>query len=640
LTENTALKQQSKYIQSLLIVMLLSLFLTVSDLIYSLDSSKLILVDLSSLGFSILQCIYAGIYLTTNEIQACIAFPTFDIPTRLNYIFYLYFVWFSLILSAYLLNIWLSTLIPFVKTKTWRIKQLQITLGTISGLIGLLFGLFFGYLYLHSFSPLSWSSGFLIFSIAGLYSGKITAGIILKCIKPFTVIMKSAKPIISLMLIALAGIFVAFSGFFGQVGIGPNVLMIVIDTLREDALGIAGRNDVSSPEIDRFFQHEIQLTNIRSDASWTAPAFASLFSGLEPFKHGVTEGNIHFKPDITTLAETFQNNHYNTYGLFCNPVLLGTNGYNKGFDVYSNRLFNRDASDTLLAAKSLIPSLKRSERFFLLVQFMDCHNPYTPDMRFYGNIDQSKSQWKYKQPQITYNFKNPSFNADLSRVTLYRADYQASLHDADRAIGQILRSFQATGLLKNTIIVLTSDHGEEFREHGSLDHCASLYEEIVRIPILLKAPHYKQRLKSIPGMLSDIGSTLLDMVHIPGSFGSKTNLLRLNDPHRTILLDSRRLGYQIGGVIVDQFKYLAPFDTRDSQPVFDAYYPRPWKGIEVFDLSNDPQEKYPVNITPDHKYQLHKIWMRMKSDSNRTSWDADMLGADTTTALKELGYLR
>ncbi|MCD4652725.1 sulfatase-like hydrolase/transferase [bacterium] len=261
-------------------------------------------------------------------------------------------------------------------------------------------------------------------------------------------------------------------------------------------------------------------------------------------------------------------------------------------------------------------------------------------MQFNGKISHPELEWKNRQPIISFDWHDPSFNVDPSIIARYRADYQAALRDADRATGEILRSFQAAGLLKNTIIILTSDHGEEFREHDSIDHCASLYEEIVRIPVLIKGPYLKGRIRNIPGLLSDLGSTLLDLVNIPVSFGSGNNLLRCNNLHRIILLDSRRHGYVIGGVIVDQFKYLAPFEPRKTQPVLDHYYPRPWKEVQVYDLTNDPQEKHPVHIAPDHQEQLHKIWSQIMINVQTNPWKTDELDTQTFRALQELGYIQ
>ncbi|MCD4652726.1 sulfatase-like hydrolase/transferase [bacterium] len=359
------------FIRSILVVTIMALSATISDTVFSLHNSEPILTELSTIGFSFFRSIHTGFFSDTTDIQSLKTFAVVNFSNLLNFSSQLFIAWFSIFLPIYLLNLCLGLFIFFRTMRSFHTQAVIAIPGTLFGFAGALSGLIFSSLYLHTFSPFAWITCLVIFSVIGLYIGKAMAGILLKISVTFKSVLQKPFTYSLVLLLILVYILVLSTGHFGPSGIGPNILVIVVDTLREDALGIGGRNDACSPEIDRFFQHEIQLTNIRADSSWTAPSFASLFCGMEPYKHGVTEGDIFFKPNIKTLAETFQQNNYDTFALLCNPVLQGDNGYNRGFDIYQNRLFAREATDTLNTTQGLIPVLKHSERFFLLIQFMD-----------------------------------------------------------------------------------------------------------------------------------------------------------------------------------------------------------------------------------------------------------------------------
>jgi len=419
----------------------------------------------------------------------------------------------------------------------------------------------------------------------------------------------------------------------------PNVLIIIMDTLRSDGLGICGRNDTCSPEIDRYFKDSVQLTDIRSDASWTVPAFASLFTGIEPWQHGVFEGGLSIKPEHKTLAEVYKSNGYATFALMCNPVLVESAGYNRGFDLYYNNIEHRDALDTMKSTIGLIPVLKETSPFFLAVQFMDCHKPYSPSKRFDNRITSNEFPWIYSEPIKGDSYANPRSHVSSQFIEQFRSDYQGSLRDADSAIGNILRKMERAGILSNTIVVVTSDHGEEFREHESLDHCVSLYEEVVQIPLLVKAKQINKKVMSHPGSLSDLGKTILNLSTINSSFGNDIDLLSQNNRHRPIYLDTRRHGFAISGVVVDEFKYIAPHVPTMNQPVFDHYYPRPWKAKEVFKLIDDPKELHPINITKNHEESLRNLLKKSVSDTDNSSWNEKSFDQSSLQALKELGYI-
>lgn len=588
----------------------------------------------------LLQAALNGFTSSTTDLPALGSFYIASTQGILSLITMTIFAWFVSLLICYIFMT-LTTLWIFPQRLTKRFHRPFCTLcSTISAMTGLCVGIIVSAIYLNSYYPPLYTACLLGFALAGYF----LAGLIPDSLSEYLTSRDTFFfPVVSVVIgasIAFQLLSVITTPGISPGNTGPNVILIVVDTLREDALGIAGRNDGCSPEIDRFFKDSFQVTDFRSNSSWTAPSFASLFTGFEPHIHGVVEGDIGFKPRHTTLAESFRNNGYDTFGLFCNPVLIGSCGYERGYDLYFNNILHRDASDTQSSAVGLIPTLESSSRFFLTLQFMDCHTPYTPARRLDNRITASPLPQTFPIPAIQRTDVDPSQVMPYEKLLAHRAMYQQSLRDADAAIGAFLRELQSRNLLDQTIVILTSDHGEEFKEHGSLDHCATVYEEVVRIPLLIKSRTTQSRIIAGPRMLSDLGSTILDLAGIISPLGNDINLLQPINPHRPVFLETRRYGYTIGSVIVDNFKYIAPVTVPTKQPVFKYYYPRPWNGTEVYKLNDDPQEKFPVDIAEDHRAALKELWNKIPGVEPVKSWNTRQMDSETLQALTELGYIQ
>ncbi|MBN1295537.1 sulfatase-like hydrolase/transferase [bacterium] len=564
--------------------------------------------------------------------------------------------WTQLLFIAALLT---RLIIPIVRPslRIAGISSLSVIIGALLGCSGFIAGLLTDAFLFQTTDHWFWIPGSILGSLIGAYLAfpPVTPSPGLQVfIKPLD---RARRWMLILILTLLTGYWIErsllnFESFaFKTDPQSPSVLLIILDTLREDGLGICGNPGAYSPEIDRFFQHQYQITGLRSDSSWTAPSFASLFTGLCPSLHGISRVFHTFPPGIETLAEVFQANGTFTCALFCNPVLQGDMGYRNGFDIYINRIDHREAIDTEQSAVALIPFLKRQNSHFLAVQFMDCHNPYTPSLRYdlqpFDRFSNAVISW----PIITENDKNPQINANTSEIRKLHIYYQGGLRDADRSIGVIFREWARAGLLDNTLIIITSDHGEEFREHGSLDHCATLYEETVRIPFLFRPPAAtapvshsfvlpERKLLVRHGLLSDLGTTLFSLMGLPQQLGHGIDLLSPAVKNRPLMLETNRLGFPIRAVVRNQMKYIAPLEPAREAPLLDLYYPRPWKDPELYDLSVDLQEQVPVTLDPETETGLVTLWKQVDPSQTSSIVREMEINEATENALRELGYIR
>ncbi len=298
-----------------------------------------------------------------------------------------------------------------------------------------------------------------------------------------------------------------------------NVLLIVIDTLRRDHLSCYGYFRRTSPTIDKLAKEGIFFTDVISQSSQTAPSIASLFTGLYPHNHGVYfySYNQSFHPlnkdsvpklseQFTTMAEYFQAEGYITLGVVSNPWLKADFGYAQGFKFYEyieswngkyiNSIFKRYLNNQL-----------KKKKFFAYLHYMDVHAPYY-------NPETFKALYtEYKGDHIYGNgFVDVINNEDLEYSV---ALYDESINYVDNLIKEIIEELNRNNLLENTIIILTSDHGEEFYEHFGLGHGTSLYQEQINTFFIIYNPYFLNSKKiSRRVRLINLLPTVLDILNI------------------------------------------------------------------------------------------------------------------------------
>ena len=269
----------------------------------------------------------------------------------------------------------------------------------------------------------------------------------------------------------------------------PNVLVYLIDTLRRDGLGCYGHPGPVSPHIDAFAARGILFERAVAQSSWTRPAVASIITGLWPRRHGVNRMEDALSAEVTTLAELLRSAGYRTHGVIANSSVARAFGFDQGFDGYGKPP-NRQWWSTAVteAALDWLDRDPGEEPFFLYLHTVDPHAPYAPpaDVRARfapavpadgrGGLAWLKRLGRGEIP-VT-----PELRADL------RALYDAEVAANDASFGDVLAGLDRRGLLEDTAIVLLSDHGEEFFEHGGWDHGKTLYTEVLEVPLILRFP--------------------------------------------------------------------------------------------------------------------------------------------------------
>lgn len=317
----------------------------------------------------------------------------------------------------------------------------------------------------------------------------------------------------------------------------PNVLLISIDMLRPDHLRCYGYQRETSPRLDQVAAEGVLFENHISSTSWTLPAHAAMFTALADSVHGCTDTDKKLSDKLVTLAERFAAGGYRTVGFFSGPYLHPAFGLGQGFEHYENCTsfaniidgspVERWAMDSGVEQRShrditnhiVYPAVKTwldqngSSRFFMFIHMWDVHFDFIPPAPYKTMFDPDYAG------TITGIFLHPRVNPEMPKRDLEHllALYDGEIAWTDYYLGRILDDLESSGLLDETVVAITSDHGTEFFEHGGKSHRRTLFDEAIRIPLIIRYP------ARLPADLRvaeqtriiDIGPTLLELAGLP-----------------------------------------------------------------------------------------------------------------------------
>ena len=308
-----------------------------------------------------------------------------------------------------------------------------------------------------------------------------------------------------------------------------NVLIYLVDTLRADRLSLYGYERETSPELEELARRGLLFSNAYAPSSHTVPSITALFASRQPSELSgrlAADG-----PALRTLAEVFREAGYQTAGFQTNRQLIAGKGYARGFDDYrvvrgakagSGRFDSHYAkADELHAAVEPWLRAHRDAPFFLYVQSMDTHYPYDPPAPFRDRYFSADSIPEGDR-SITENLSEEQRQGLENFAEVTNPDrYDEAVAYADATIGRLLALLRELDLEQSTIVVVTSDHGEPLWQRGEFRHGYSLFEELVRVPLVVALPGgpRAERIEAIVSLV-DLAPSLLDWVGIesPTSF--------------------------------------------------------------------------------------------------------------------------
>ena len=298
-----------------------------------------------------------------------------------------------------------------------------------------------------------------------------------------------------------------------------NVILISIDALRADHLGCYGYKLDTSPNIDRFEKEATLFTQAISQGSVTAVALLSLYTSTYPRTHGVYRMGYELNNRIPTLAQILKKNNYATAAIVC--CIKYIQGLERGFDVFSD---DGDVKADKITQKAISWLEKnRYNKFFLWLHYFDPHGPYRPpspyNRMFIDNFKLGKRNIPISKEMYYPIMAIPGYVAEdnITDVDYYISQYDGEIRFVDEQIGILLRKIKELDLDKRSILIITADHGELLGEHGIYFCHSTLYDQVLRIPLLVKCEKIIPSSKIVNQQVQaiDIVPTILALLHIP-----------------------------------------------------------------------------------------------------------------------------
>lgn len=378
----------------------------------------------------------------------------------------------------------------------------------------------------------------------------------------------------------------------------PNILMIVIDTLRADRLGGYENPRGLTPFLDELASRGVLFENAYAPSSWTCPAVASLFTSRYASQHHVTTFDSKLPEAEVTLAERLQTVGYRSAGFSANFRLTRELGYAQGFDqwqvfvaswmgkkkVRGDHLRHK-ALEWLDQAQKESPNAPK----FLYLQYMEPHSPYVPPAPFRGRFGLPETNGLDAEAANEKLAKLDFKGLSEDEIRLLESLYDGETAAVDAEIRRLFEELDVRGFFDHSIVVVTSDHGEEFHEHGGMLHGFTLYNHDIRIPLIVLAPeakvgHTVETHVSLVDLLPTV-SELIGMPLDPAFEGrSFASLLRgQKTPSPDIVSEL----FPSGGS-VDLRRHQSAL-VRDSLKLLVA----PNGRLELYDLEEDPEEMKP-----------------------------------------------
>ncbi len=457
----------------------------------------------------------------------------------------------------------------------------------------------------------------------------------------------------------------ALAAWFNPVIYSPqqntkNVILISLDTLRPDHLGCYGYSRNTSPSIDTFAQESILFQNTFATSPWTLPSHVSMLTSLNCINHQVYHTDQSMDPTLITLADILRNEGYFTGAITGGGYVSGLYGFSKGFDSYHVRGGVLDKNAAEIGCRYALDWVERHKdrNFFLFLHTYQIHTPYhspSPYNTLFLEEDSDLKEIDFGQLRFNHENRYKSVSEDLRQNIIDL--YDAEIRYTDESLVQpLMDTLKKLDLYDNTMIILTSDHGEEFFEHSSWEHSHSLYNETIKIPLIIKFFGSKYAGKKIKNFarIIDIMPTILHELDINASHQKPDGKSLVG------LIEERKEGKSERVVVSElasnvmkrhipkkmaisrgSHKFILNQDY-DSEGLAYFFSPPPeLESMEVYDLLTDPDELInKARENPQLARDLLEFLNTYNVQKRKVDPEEAKMIPELREQLKALGYIR
>jgi arylsulfatase len=415
----------------------------------------------------------------------------------------------------------------------------------------------------------------------------------------------------------------------------PNIIFLMIDTLRADRVGRYGHPGKLTATMDALAAEGVWFEHCQSAAPWTLPSIASMFTSYYPSVHKATDykkvegarktGGDEvisvLSDEFDTLAEALAGHGYETAAVSLNPFILDRFGFGQGFAFFADGAPESGAvgTDANKAAFQWLDKSRDADKpFFLYLHYMDCHGPYDAPAKYVDPLMQAmeanprKTELTPTQrgmlrdaplPELRhYIRRKPPVGSDPSRYSRLQgyqeywiAGYEAGVHEQDDCLADLIAGLKKRGVWDDALVLLVADHGEAFGEHDYWDHGSGLHQHQLSVPLIMRWPRVLPKNRKISGIARtvDIMPTLLEQLRIPFSAGQGASLVgaivagQVPDTHVVYSESTKVAGYRQDSILSGNWK-LIRYQSPEVGPVTNEI-------VQLFDLAADPGEKNDVS---------------------------------------------
>ncbi len=379
----------------------------------------------------------------------------------------------------------------------------------------------------------------------------------------------------------------------------PNLVLVVVDTLRADHLGAWGHVRDTSPHLDALAREGVRFERAYATAPWTKPSVASILTGLAPSAHGVERMAARLPDEGDTLAEMLGRAGYARGATVSHTLITGLYNFAQGFELFvakDARGHDHVSSPSVTeSALAMVDRLRAQDRpFFLFVHYFDPHYAYKRHPE-YGFTPERAGRLSGGESLAAMRRLDPPLNAAETRFL--RDAYDEEIRFTDAAIGALLDGLAQRGLDEDTVVAVTADHGEEFYEHAWLGHARTLYEEVLHVPLVLRLARGEAAGTVVgePVSLVDLAPTLIDALGFDAS--------DLDLPGRSLLPLVRGEALAAPVPVFAEVDYMAERDSALFPTRRSGYmralivghekliHDRHTDTYELYDLAADPRER-------------------------------------------------
>lgn len=457
----------------------------------------------------------------------------------------------------------------------------------------------------------------------------------------------------------------------------PNIILIVLDAVRWDHLSCYGYPRATTPNIDRIAGEGIVFTRAYAASCWTLPAHTSLFTGLYPSQHHTNIDSQTLDPRHLTIAGYLKDRGYHTASISCNAYISDYTNLSNGFalSVDIKRAWkgqngpiakilhtasrwwrdhqwedNGAQRATKLAGKWL-SNLPDEKPFFLFMNYMECHLPYRLRLpQKYQFVKPADRQRVDQVPQDPYAYMAGMLQYSQQDLADIQALYDGSLFYLDQQIGQLEEQLKSLGRWENTIFILTSDHGESFGEHGLMDHQYGLYENQIRVPLIMRLPNREKAGERVDSFVQhiDLFPTLVHFLPYEGLHNHTPQFLGFSIfdglPREDVIAEYlvpniRSLRRRFPDVSIQKYDQPLRAITTREYKLIDRKAGRK----ELYNLLEDSDEC--ANLADERPEKVEQLQARLSGvvgawpNAADTDAAAPQLSDELRKRLEELGYL-